>query len=67
MTLMPYNAQYAYTYILALDGAGQSKQALIKLKNLITSYQYNAQLKELGLYLSQKFNNREYYDYFMTL
>lgn len=67
MTLMPDNAQYAYTYILALDGAGQSKQALTTLKTLIINYQNNAQLKELGLYLSQKLQNREYYNFFNSI
>jgi tetratricopeptide (TPR) repeat protein len=67
MTLMPDNAQYAYTYILALDGAGQSKQALTKLKTLIINYQDNAQLKELGLYLSQKLQNREDYNFFNSI
>jgi Tfp pilus assembly protein PilF len=64
MMLMPDNAQYAYTYILGLDGAGQSRQALTKLKVLIINYQDNAQLKELGLYLSQKLNLRSEYNWF---
>lgn len=64
---MPGNAQYAYTYILALDGVGQSKQALTKLKTIIVNYQDIAQLKELGLYLSQKLNNKEHYEYFLKL
>ncbi|MEM5555741.1 multiheme c-type cytochrome [Pseudocolwellia sp. AS88] len=67
MTLMPGNPQYAYTYILALDGAGQANQALAKLKTLIMNYQNNGQLKELGLYLSQKLNNRKDYDYFNSI
>ena len=45
MSLMPENPQYAYTFILALDGAGQSKQALTKLKMLIANYQEVSQLK----------------------
>jgi len=64
MTLMPDNAQYAYTFVLAMDGSGQSKEALIKLKTLIVNYQYNTQLKKLGLYLSQKLNNKKDYDFF---
>ncbi|NQY88636.1 MAG: hypothetical protein HRT51_12990 [Colwellia sp.] len=67
ITLMPSNAQYAYTYVLGLDGAGQSRQALTKLKTLIINYQDNAQLKELGLYLSQKLNLRTEYNWFMKL
>jgi predicted CXXCH cytochrome family protein len=67
MTLMPENSQYAYTYILALDGAGQSQQALGKLKALMTDYQNNEQLKELGLYLSQKLQSKVDYDWFMKL
>jgi predicted CXXCH cytochrome family protein len=65
MMLMPDNAQYAYTYILALDGAGQSQQALLELKTIIISYQDKTQLKELGLYLSQKLNLRAEYNWFM--
>jgi Tfp pilus assembly protein PilF len=67
MTLMPENSQYAYTYILALDGARQSQQALVKLKALMTDYQNNEQLKELGLYLSQKLKSKVDYDWFMKL
>jgi len=67
MTLMPDNPQYAYTYILALDGAGQSKQALTTLKTLIMNYQNNAQLKELGLYLSQKLQSKADYDFFQSI
>lgn len=67
MTLMPTNEHYAYTYILALDGAGQSKAALDKLKALILSYQTNTQLKELGVYLSQKLNLRAEYNWFNEL
>ena len=67
MALMPDNAQYAYTYILALDGVGQSEAALTKLKTLIVSYQNKAQLKELGLYLSQKLANKADFDWFMAI
>jgi hypothetical protein len=65
MALTPTEAQYAYTYILALDGLGQSQQALSKLKGLIGQYQYKDQLKELGLYLAQKLQSREDYNWFM--
>jgi predicted CXXCH cytochrome family protein len=67
MALMPDNPQYAYTYLLALDGVGQSKHALSTLKNLIVTYQNKAQLKELGLYLSQKLNLRSDYNWFLKL
>ena len=67
MKLQPGNSQYAYTYILALDSAGQSKQALRKLKTLIISYEDIAQLKELGLYLSQKLNSKTDYDWFINI
>jgi tetratricopeptide (TPR) repeat protein/ssDNA-binding Zn-finger/Zn-ribbon topoisomerase 1 len=66
MTLMPNNAQYAYTYVLGLDGAGRSKEALAKLKSIIISYQDKTQLKELGLYLSQKLKLRVEYNWFMN-
>ena len=67
MQLTTDNAQYAYTYVLALDGLGQSKQALNKLRSLADSYEDKTQLKELGLYLSQKLNSRSDYDWFMRL
>jgi tetratricopeptide (TPR) repeat protein len=67
MKLMPNNPQYAYTYVLGLDGAGQSKQALTRLKALVINYQDKTQLKELGLYLSQKLNLRAEYNWFMKL
>ncbi|GAA6186208.1 multiheme c-type cytochrome [Aliiglaciecola sp. NS0011-25] len=57
----PDNSQYAYTYILAIDGLGDSKEALSSLEKLIVSYSDKTQLKELGLYLSQKLQNRESY------
>ena len=66
MELMPSNSQYAYTYVLSLDGLGQSEEALRKLKTLIVHYQDKAQLKELGLYLSQKLNLRADYNWFMS-
>mgnify|MGYP000067034542 CR=1 FL=1 len=66
MVLMPDNPQYAYTFVLAIDGEGKSQQAITKLKALIGNYQNNAQLKELGLYLSQKLQSRSDYDWFMT-
>jgi Tfp pilus assembly protein PilF len=67
MSLMPNNPQYAYTYVLGLDGAWQSKHALTKLKTLIINYQDKSQLRELGLYLSQKLNSRAEYSWFMKL
>ena len=66
MTLMPTNTRYAYTYVLALDGAGMSSQALDKLKELMANYQNKEQLKQLGLYLSQKLHRKYDYDWFMT-
>ena len=67
MELSPDNSQYAYTFVLALDGMGKSQQALNKLKLLIVQYSDKGQLKELGLYLSQKLKLRSDYDWFMKL
>ena len=64
MRLSPNISQYAYTYILALDGLGRSAEALAKLKTLIQHYSDKSQLKELGLYLSQKLQSRVDYDFF---
>ena len=66
-TLSPNNAQDADTCILALDGSGKSQLALTKLKKLTPQYQDKTQLKELGLYLSQKLQSRLDYDWFMKL
>ena len=65
MLLAPDDAQYAYTFVLALDGTGQSTQALTTLKTLILNYPDKAQLRELGLYLSQKLSSKTHYDWFM--
>ncbi len=67
MALSPSHSQYAYTYVLALDGLGKSQEALNKLKKLIGGYQDKSQLKELGLYLSQKLKSRADYDWFINL
>jgi len=67
ITLSSNNAQYAYTYILAIDGSGESVQALHKLNVLILNYQDKVQLRELGLYLSQKLNNKVSYQWFLSL
>ena len=67
MLLAPENSQYAYTYILAMDGTGQSTQAQSKLKALIMNYPDKGQLQELGLYLSQKLKSKADYDWFRAL
>ncbi|MEI6895607.1 MAG: cytochrome c3 family protein [Colwellia sp.] len=67
MLLSPDNAQYAYTYILAMEGDGQSSQALVKLKVLILNYPNKGQLRDLGLYLSQKLKSKADYDWYMAL
>ncbi len=65
--LEPNSSQYLYAYILSLDGQGETIKAVKKLKELITNYGENQQLKELGLYLAQKARNRQMYDWFMKL
>ena len=67
MLLSPDNPQYPYTYILAMDGTGKSAQALSTLKNLIMRYPNKVQLRELGLYLSQKQKSKSDYDWFTAL
>ena len=67
MKLSIDNAQYAYTYVLAMDGLGQSTQAINKLKTIILNYDDKTQLKELGLHLSRKLNSKADYDWFMGL
>jgi hypothetical protein len=50
-----------------MDGEGKSSQALVKLKLLIHNYSDKVQLRELGLYLSQKLNRKGDYNWFMQL
>ncbi len=65
MNLEPDNVQYAYTYILALDGLGNGQQALAELKTIIVRYLDKNQLKRLGLNLSQKLQSKNDYDWFI--
>lgn len=65
MNLEPDNVQYAYTYILALDGLGNGQQALAELKTIIVRYLDKNQLKRLGLNLSQKLQSKNNYDWFI--
>ncbi len=54
--LAPVIEQYAYTYILSLDGEGKTLEAMTKLKEIIHRYGEAQQLKELGQYLYSKLN-----------
>ena len=47
-----------------LDGLEKAQFAMTKLKALMPVYGPDKQLKELGLYLSQKLNNRDDYEFF---
>ncbi|GBL05364.1 cytochrome c3 family protein [Glaciecola sp. KUL10] len=65
MKLAPNNSIFAYTYILALDGLGQPKQAMRELKALMSKYTHdNQNLVQLGLYLAQKNGSREDFVWF---
>jgi len=64
MRLDDSNAQFAYTYILALDGTGKSEQALRELRALSPHYQYDAQLIELGLYIAKKLQREDDFRWF---
>jgi tetratricopeptide (TPR) repeat protein len=67
MSLDLYNPQYLYTYVLGLDGLGKSQKAITELKKLTPKHSDKSQLKELGLYLSQKLNSKRDYDWFMRI
>lgn len=67
MQLNQANEQLAYTYILALDGNGQTELAIKELKGLINNYSTKASLIELGQYLTRKTNNREDFTWFSQL
>ena len=63
----PQSPQYLYAFILSLDGQGETVKAVNKLQKRIGSYSDNQQLKELGLYLAQKSQNRKMYDWFIGI
>jgi len=65
--LEPNSSQYLYAYILSLDGQGETVKAANKLQKKIGNYSDKQQLKELGLYLAQKSQNRKMYDWFIGL
>jgi predicted CXXCH cytochrome family protein len=67
MQLNLANEQLAYTYILALDGNGQTELAVKELKSLINSYQAKTSLIELGQFLTKKSNNREDFMWFSNI
>lgn len=62
--LAPSNPQLAYTYVLAIDGSGDTGKAIASLKALLPKYTNNAQLIELGLYLTQKAGARQDFEWF---
>jgi predicted CXXCH cytochrome family protein len=63
--LDPSNSIMAYTYVLAIDGLGQTDKALRELKALLPNYENQDQsLIELGLFLAQKARSRADYLWF---
>jgi len=65
MRFDPQNPTMAYTYVLAIDGLGDTQRALNELKQLVPKYQNRDQdLIELGLYLSQKVRSRQDFTWF---
>lgn len=67
MELDKTNSRYLYTYALALDGLGKTRQGLNLLKARINSYQDKSQLVELGLYFGQKLRDKQIYDWFQNI
>lgn len=65
MQLDPDNPTLAYTYILAVDGLGQTRRALSELKELLPKHKGRDQdLIELGLYLAQKAQSQQDFIWF---
>ena len=62
--LEPSNPQYVYLYVLAKDSLGQTKQALMQLRLLITKVNNPEQLAQLGLSFSQKMGDQKSYHFF---
>lgn len=62
--LEPTNGQYIYLYILARDNIGQTKQALMQLRMMISKVNNPSQLAQLGMSLAQKTSDQKSYQYF---
>jgi len=62
--LEPTNSQYIYLYVLARDNVGQTKQALIQLRMMISKADNPIQLAQLGANLSQKTADQKSYQFF---
>jgi len=58
------NPQYLYTYALGLDGLSKTQQGMTLLKENMSAYTEQDQLKELGLYFAQKLQDRAAYELF---
>jgi len=54
VSFAPEVEQYAYAYILSLDGEGKTREALDKLREIIHRYREAEQLNQLGDYLYRK-------------
>ncbi len=62
--LEPHNGQYLYLYILAKDNVGQTKQALMQLRMMISKINNPTQLAQLGMSLAQKTSDQKSYQFF---
>ena len=62
--LAPDNVQYIYVYFLALDSLGQTDKALRQLKEALSRYRYDPQLRQLGINFAQKMDDAKALDYF---
>lgn len=67
MSFAPETEQYAYTYLLALDGQGKTEQAIKKLKDIIGGYARHQQLKSLGLHFSRKLGDPSAFEFFSSI
>lgn len=67
MIFAPQTVQYVYTYALALDGEGKTTEGIKVLREKILEVPYSQQLQQLGVYLSQKAQDRESYQWFQRL
>ncbi|TLU67558.1 hypothetical protein FE810_01015 [Thalassotalea litorea] len=60
------NVQYVYVYLLSLDSVGNTREALNRLKQILAGYNNDPQLVQLGLSFSQKLQDINSYQFFMT-
>jgi predicted CXXCH cytochrome family protein len=63
----PNVEQYLYTFVLSLDSVGKTEQGLKSLLKVHSSFRGSQMIKEMGMYLAKKQQNKSAYDLFIKL